>query len=140
MASQLDLDQGGTSRLWVTEYFGPSVGWVRVPARSVLSITVAGTYNLDLSTNLVQVNVAGVVTIVLPSAKSAGVGAGVLPGSFAKVPVNIVDIGGQGAAHPITIQPFAGEDIMGLASIQITSNYGGFILYPRAAGSWNNQS
>lgn len=106
----------------------------------MLAITVAGTYTLDLSTNLVQINVAGVVTIVLPPAKSPTIPAGVLPGLFAKVPVNLVDIGGNGAAHPITIQPAVGEDIMGLASIQITSNYGGFILYPRAAGSWTNQS
>lgn len=140
MTSQTDLDQGGTGRLWVTEYFGPSVGWVRVPVRSVLAITAAGTYTLDLSTTLVQVGVAGAVTINLPSAKNATVPAGVQPGLFAKAPVSIVDTGGQGAAHPITIQPAAGEDIMGLASIQITSNYGGFILYPRAAGSWNNQS
>jgi hypothetical protein len=141
MTSQLDLDQGGTSREWVNTFLGPSVGWVRLPARNLLNITAAGTYTLDLSTNLVHVNVVGAVTINLPSTQDPSVPAGVLPGKFGKVAVGIVDIGGNGNAHPITIVPAAGETIMNDASIQITSDYGGFILYPsNSLKGWTNQS
>jgi hypothetical protein len=141
MPSQLDLDQGGTSREWVSTYLGPSVGWVRLPSRNLLEITAAGAYNLDLSTNLVHVNFAGAVTINLPLASNPGVPAGVLPGRFGKVGVGIVDIGGFATAHPITINPAAGETIMSLASIQITGNFGGFILYPsNTLKGWTNQS
>lgn len=142
MASQLDLDQGGTVREWINTYLGPSVGWQRVPARNVLSIGTAGTFTIDLSTSLVQVNVVGAVILLLPSTINPSVPAGALPGPFIKNPISIVDIGGNGIAHPITIQPASvAETIMGLTQIQITSNYGGFILYPNSAlKTWTNQS
>ncbi len=141
MPSQLDLDMGGTTREWVNQYLGPSVGWVRMPARNLLEITAAGTYTLDLSTNLVHVNVNGAVTINLPAASNPSVPAGVLPGKFGKISIGIVDIGGFAAAHPITIAPVAGETIMNLPSISISSNYGGFILYPsNTLKGWTNQS
>lgn len=139
MASQLDLDQGGTNREWQRVYLGPSVGWVRAPSRNLLLISAAGTYTLDLSTNFVQVNVAGAVTVILPD-PSVGAGAGVLPGKSVRVPVSIVDIGGFAAANPITIQPdSSSRKIMGLNQIQITSDFGGFILYPNGS-QWTNQS
>lgn len=142
MSSQLDLDQGGTAREWERVYLGPSVGWVYLPKRNVFPITAAGTYTLDLSSSYVTVAIAGVVTVILPTAISPSVPAGVLPGRFVRSPVSIVDIGGHGAGNPITIQPASvAETIMGLASIQITSNYGGFILYPNPAiPGWTNQS
>ncbi len=142
MPSQLDLDMGGTSREWVSTYLGPSVGWVRLPSRNLLEVTAAGTYTLDPSTNLVHVKVAGVVTIILPSAINPVVPAGVQPGLFGKMGIGIVDIGGNAQANPITIQPASvSETIMNLASIQITANYGGFILYPsNTLKGWTNQS
>jgi hypothetical protein len=140
MPSQTDLDQGGTTRQWVKTYLGPSVGWINTPLRNVLGVTIPGTYNLDLSTTLVQVKVAGPVTIILPSALNSGLVAGANPGPFVKAPITIVDVGGNAAAHPITIEPInAAETIMGLASIQITSNFGGFILEPsQQAAGWVN--
>lgn len=138
MASQLDLDQGGTFREWSSIYLGPSVGWVRVPVRSQLVIAIAGTYVLDLSTNYVQIAAAVLVTIVLPSlARPAP--AGVLPGKFVLAPVTIVDVVGTADVNPVTIQPAAGNTIMGLAQVQITSKFGGFILYPNGT-EWSNQS
>ena len=140
MPSQTDLDQGGTNREWVKSYLGPSVGWVWVPGRNPLGINTAGTFTLDLSTNLVNVNVAGAVTIILPSVVvPANPPAGALPGLNVRASVTIVDVGGNAAAHPITLQPHAGETIMGLASIRITSNFGGFILQPTAGSlTWTN--
>lgn len=130
MTSQLDLDQGGTFREWVSTYFGPSVGWVRVPAKNILSVNAAGIFTVDPSTNLVRVRVAGIVTIILPSAVVPTVPAGVLPGLFTLGAITITDIGGFAAANPITIQPAPTENIMGLSSIQLNSNYGSFVLFP----------
>ena len=141
MPSQTDLDQGGTDREWVKQYLGPTVGWVWVPARNALTITAPGTYTIDLSTNLVRVNVVGAVTIVLPSTIiPTNPPAGALPGVSVRAQITIVDIGGNAAAHPITIQPASvAETIMNLTQIQITSNYGGFILQPNAGTkTWTN--
>lgn len=142
MASQTDLDQGGTSRQWLRTYMGPSVGWQYVPGNNVLVITAAGTYNLDPSINVVLVNVAGAVTIVLPSAVVPAAGAQAQPRLFAQNPITIVDNGGNASAHPITIQRNnSNENIMGLSSIQIQINYGGFVLNPSTAlKGWVNAS
>ncbi len=145
MPSQTDLDQGGTNRLWERVYMGASVGWKNIPSKNFIgtststnTITAADTYVLDWSTNFVQVNVAGAVTIVLP-AVSIPSNAMTQPGRNQRINVTIVDIGNNGQAHPITIQPAAGDTVMGLAQIQITTNYGGFVLEPvPAARTWVN--
>ena len=142
MTSQKDLDQGGTSRSWGRRYLGPSVGWIDVPVENILAITTAGTYTLDPSTSLVTVNVAGAVTIVLPSAIVPTAGAQAQPRLFAQNPVTIVDIGGNAQANPITIQPASGsENIMNLASISLSVNYGGYTLLPNSTlKGWNSIS
>lgn len=142
MPSQTDLDQGGTSREWVRAYRGPSVGWIWVPLRNVLPITAAGTYVIDLSTSLVEVNVAGAVTVVLPTTQNPIAGAMAQPNISAKNPITIVDIGGFAQANPITIQRAAAPDtIMGLTQIQISVNYGGFTLSPNGTTrTWNSIS
>src|SRR6516164_11438278 len=125
----VDLDQSGTSRQWQRTYLGPSVGWIYVPYQNILPVTSAGSYVLDPSTNLVEVNVAGAVTIILPSCQFPAAGAQAQPRLFASNPITIVDVGGNAAANPITIQPFSGaETVMGLSSIKIATNYGGFTL------------
>lgn len=131
MPSQTDLDQSGTSRQWVRTYLGPSVGWVNLPGRNPFSITAAGTYILAPDTSLVLVNVNGAVIITLPSAIDPGVPAITLGALYAKTPVTIVDIGGFANANNIMINPASGaENIVGLATISITTNYGGFTLNP----------
>ena len=132
MGSQVDLDQGGSFREWVNTYLGPSVGWVRLPGQNLLTITSAGTFTALYGTSLVTVNVAGLVTINLPPAMHPVVPAGVLPGRFSDNPITIVDIGGHALASNITIVPAAGENIMGLANIKITINFGGFVLQPNS--------
>jgi hypothetical protein len=139
MSSQVDLDQGGTSRQWVLAELGPTFGGVWYPLQNLLIAGATGTVNLDPSTSMVQVNTPTAVTIVLPSAKLPVVPS--QPGLFVKNPITIVDIGGNAGAHPITIQPVAGENIMGLSSIQITINYGGFTLEPSSnLSGWNSVS
>lgn len=144
MTSQTDLDQGGTQRAWVPAWLGPSIGWVWRPATNLLPITAAGTYTLDRSTSLVTVSTTGAVTIVLPSAVTPSFGgAGTTqPQLFTNNPITIVDVGGNAQASPITIQRNnSGESIMGLSSIQITVNYGGYVLQPEpVAATWNSIS
>lgn len=143
MGSQLDLDQGGTARQWVRTYMGPTVGWQYLPGLNPLpTITAAGTYTLLPDTTLVQVNVAGAVTIILPSAIDPGVPAVTLGQLFAKKPITIVDIGGFANGNNILIQPASiAENIMGLASIKITTNYGAFTLNPSSIQKgWTNIS
>lgn len=141
MASQTDLDQGGTSRQWVRTWMGPTVGWVMLPGRNpVTTITAAGTYILTPDITLVEVNVAGAVIIMLPTAIHPSVPAVTQPALFADKPITIVDIGGFATANPITIKPASGaENILNLTQIQITANYGGFTLNPsNAQKGWTN--
>lgn len=133
MASQTDLDQGGTNRQMVRTYLGPSVGWVTMPApaASLLAITAAGAYMIDPSTTLITVNFNGAgVTIQLPKAHTPAAGAQALPGLFVQNPITIVDIGGFAFNHPVTILPSGVETVMGLPSIQLATNYGGYSLKP----------
>ena len=140
MASQTDLDQGGSFRQYVRRFLGPSVGWVLSPDDNVLDVTVGGTTTLALGTTLVKVNYNGAVTIVLPSALSGVLPAGALPGKFLELPITVVDVGGYGAANPITILPYGSELIMGLTSIQISVAYGAYVLLPRpTSGGWVQQ-
>ena len=115
----------------VRTYLGPSVGWVLLPGQNILPIQAGGTTIVVEGTSLVLVNFNGAVTIILPSAIHPSVSAGVIAPPFADLPITIVDIGGFAGAHPITIQPASGaESIMGLASIQITAQYGSVGLRP----------
>lgn len=142
MTSQTDLDQGGTNRQLRRQFLGPSLGWIETPAEaaSILAITSAGTFSIDPSTTLVTVNVAGAVTLNLPKAKSPTNQTGQL-GLFVQNPITIVDIGGNAAAHPITISPVAGETIMNLASITLSVNFGGYTLKPtNALPGWSSIS
>lgn len=143
MGSQMDLDQGGTARQWVRTYMGPSVGWQYLPGLNPLpTITAAGTYTLSPDTTLVQVNCAGAVIIILPTAIDPKVPAINQAQLFAKKPITIVDIGGFAQANPITINPTSvAENIMGLPSIQITVNYGAYTLNPsNIQKGWTNIS
>lgn len=131
MSSQTDLDQGGTDRQWVRAYMGPSVGYIWVPNQNKLLITATGTYLIDPSTSLVQVNVAAVVTLTLPSLAAPTGGAQAQPNLFAGNPIVIEDLGGNAAAFNITIQRNnANDSIMGLASITIGTNFGAYTLLP----------
>lgn len=133
----MDLDQGGTVQQWEKVFLGPSVGWAYRPVRNILSINTAGTFLIDLAISLVRVNVAGAVTLTLPVLPIPPTD-GVQPGSIVRNRITILDIGGNAAAHPITIQSPAGATIDGLASILINSNFGLRVLEPSSGGTvWN---
>ena len=139
MASQQDLDQGGTFRQWTRMYMGPSVGWVSVPVDAVLSITAGGTYTIARGTSLILLNVNASVTLNLPSSKASPQGPQALPGQWVVNPVTIVDSGGF--ANPgfvdYLINPLGAERISGLTQVALASPYGSLILNPiLSTGGW----
>lgn len=137
MGSQTDLDQGGTFRQWKRVWMGPSVGWVYAPDQNEWDITAAGTTTIYPGTNLVKVNVAGLVTVQLFSSLNPGPPAGARPGDYVVSPLTVIDLGGHATAFPITILPYAGETIAGNASLEISADYGAFTLYPKkTTGGW----
>lgn len=144
MASQSDLDQGGSFRQYVRRWLGPSIGWVNSPDDNVVPITAGGTTTLLVGTTLVPISYNGNVTVQLPSSKQAVLAtAGALPGLSLALPLTVVDIAGfvDGVTVLYTILPYGTEKIMGLDSIQIASPYGAFVLLPTLTGNggWTQQ-
>jgi hypothetical protein len=84
----------------------------------------ASTYTTVGTDAFLQVNYAGAVTISLQAASAR-----------AGYPVTIKDISAAAQTNNITITPNGADTIEGLASIKITSNWGGFTLYP-ITGGW----
>jgi hypothetical protein len=139
MASQLDLDQGGTFRQYTRVWQGPSVGWLIVPVTAILTISAAGTYTIQRWTNLIKLKVtAGVVNINLPSSQATAQGPQAIPGQWVYNPVIIVDQSGDaGGATTINVNPFGAELISGLAQVQLATPYGTIILEPELVnGGW----
>lgn len=139
MSSQLDLDQGGTFRQYQRIWMGPSVGWQTMPVQAILNLAAAGTYPILRWTNLIKLRaVSGVVTINLSSAKATAQGPQAIPGQWVYNPVIIIDLSGQaGAATTVNVNPFAGELISGLATIQLATPYGTLLLEPElTTGGW----
>lgn len=139
MASQLDLDQGGTFRQYQRIWMGPSVGWQLMPVQAILSLTAAGTYSILRWTNLIkQKATSGTVNINLPSSKATAQGPQAIPGQWVYNPVIIIDQSGQaGAATTVNINPFGSELISGLAQVQLATPYGTIILEPILdTGGW----
>jgi hypothetical protein len=130
----VDTDQSGTARRTTRQYLGPSIGWADVPApSSTLVVSTAGTFTIDPSITLVNVNVAGAVTLILPPATLPTIPAIGAPGRFAQSPITIVDVGGNADLNPITINAAAGEGIAGFASLSLNVKFGGFTLQPNSA-------
>jgi hypothetical protein len=133
MASMTDLDQGGTYRQYITVNLGPTLGLQRQPA-SLLIVNAAGTYNLDVSVAMIQVAVAGLVTLVLPTPLDPPIP--VQPGLFVNGSVLVVDVLGTAGSFPITIQTVVGTINNG-ASAQIAMAYGSLLFTPvPTLGMW----
>jgi hypothetical protein len=139
VASQLDLDQGGTFRQFQKVFMGPSVGWLSVPVQAIINQTAAGTLTLQRWTNLVKINVAaGVLNINLPSSMATALGPQAIPGQWVYNPVVVVDIlGTASGALTVNINPFGSELISGLAQVQLATPYGTILLEPLLdTGGW----
>lgn len=139
MASQTDLDQGGTARQWEKRWLGPSVGWVWVPVVNTLFVNTTGTTTPVVGTTLITLGANGLTTIQLwdplvPSTPPANS----MPFPSVVIPLTIVDIVGHCGDFPCTILPAVGRTISGLSSIQIAGAFGGYILRPGlSTGDWS---
>jgi len=129
MASQTDLDQGGTFRQGIKLYLGPSVGWVQAFNNAILPVITGGTTTVAIGTTLVMVDSASPVTIQLPPAEASAAGAQALPGTFLGRPISVVDAGGQAGTGTITILPYGSETIDGATTLAISSQWGTARLY-----------
>lgn len=138
MASQLDLDQGGTFRQYQRVFMGPSVGWLTVPQQAILPIKSAGSFNIARGTNLITINVNATVNIALPSSKASPQGPQAIPGQWWLELVTIADVGGfAGGANLYRITPNGSETISGLAFVDLATPYGAFVLKPElVSGGW----
>lgn len=139
MASQLDLDQGGTHRQFQRIFMGPSVGWLIMPVQAIINQSAAGTLTLLRWTNLVKLKVtSGTLNINLPSSKASPQGPQAIPGQWVDNPVVIVDLSGQaGLATTINVFPFGSELISGLSEVQLAAPYGTLLFEPEIVnGGW----
>lgn len=137
MPSQIDLDQGGTIRTYMNLWQGPSLGWLTYPVQSVLPIFAGGTYDIDIGTNAILIDVAANVTIQLPSALANPAGAGAVPGSYVAKTIAIGDLGGNATSFTYNILPYGSELISGLTEVPLAAAYGWIILQPNVAeGGW----
>ena len=90
--------------------------------RQPVTIATAGTYNLAATTyGDILINTSGAVVVNLPSSLTRN-----------GVPASVVDIDG---APNITINPAAGQTIIGQSSISMTVPYGGYTFWPIGTGS-----
>jgi hypothetical protein len=131
-----DLDQGGFPRQWITVALGPGLGRTKAPLRSVAVVNTPGTFTVPASVTVIEVNAAGPVTVILPPATGPAVIAQNL--LISKRPVMVMDISGNASTNNITIVPLPGENIVGLSSLVIKTNYGGVTLTPsQPLGGWS---
>jgi hypothetical protein len=128
----MDFDRGGTFRKFQEQEFGPSPGATTTVASSVLVISATGVYLVDLSVTRVEVDVAAAVVLNLPPAGNPSVPAITTVGAYAKNIITVLDVGGNAAGFPITINAAAGETIAGLPSFNINTAYGSATLQPSA--------
>jgi hypothetical protein len=112
----IELSQGGNGSYQTplsTISYGP---------RQPVTIATAATYNLASSTyGDILVNTSGAVVVNLPSSLTRN-----------GAPASVVDIDG---APNITINPAAGQTIIGQSSISLTVPYGGYTFWPIGTGS-----
>lgn len=126
-----DLDQSGNSYQQVRVFRGPSLGWTLTQVKPQTPITAAGTYTMIGGDSLILVNIAGLVTVNLPSVSRWLSEPAYNPNTGFENAVWIKDFGGNAAAFNITVHPFSGDKIDNLAmDFTIVQNRQLLRLYP----------
>lgn len=127
----MDLDQGGFTYQKVRVWMGPSLGWVDQQVKPNFNIVIAGTFNLPAGTSIVLINVAGLVTVNLPSVAAWLKEPACNPMTAFERALWIKDLGGNAQAFNITVAPFGTDKIDNLGiSFTIVQNRQLLRLYP----------
>jgi hypothetical protein len=126
-----DLDQSGNGYQQIRVYLGPSLGWQMVRVKPQTMVTVAGTYSFQAGDSILLVNVAGLVTIPLPSVARWVKETAYNPATGFERAIYIKDLGGNAATFNITVTPDGADKIDSLAqSFTIVQNRQLLRLYP----------
>lgn len=127
----MDLDQGGFTYQKVRVWMGPSLGWVDQQVKPNFNIVTAGTFALPAGTSIVLINVAGLVTVNLPSVSAWLKEPAYNPMTAFERALWIKDLGGNAQAFNITVTPFGSDKIDNLGiSFTIVQNRQLLRLYP----------
>jgi hypothetical protein len=126
-----DLDQSGNAWHKVRTWLGPSLGWVDTQVKPSRRINIAGSYQVFPGDGVIFVNVPGSVTLSLPDVRLWVSEPAYQPATAFERVLVVKDLGGNAAANPIIVQPFAGQAIdQSGAPVQVNTNHGFMRLYP----------
>lgn len=124
-----DLDQSGGYPQYVRTWLGPTVGWALLQVQPERLITTPGALTVQPFDSRLLLK-AIITPITLPDVVSW------VRAPFQKVQsafdrsLWIKDLNYSASANPITVNPFAGQTIDGLANFQIATNGLLLKLYP----------
>lgn len=114
MTSYRDLDKQGSYRM-VNIYMGPTLGWCRVPVSISLYITDTGNYTVQPWDTILLINQtpSAAMSVLLPKVSTW------LDNIYGGTELIIKDYAGVALTANITLQPYAGDSIIGPSVIQI---------------------
>lgn len=127
----IDLDQGGSGNLSTLTSLGPSLGNVRTLIKPQKSILAAGAYVVAPGDSVILINIAGLVTVNLPSVALWVKETAYQPATGFERMILVKDYGGHADSFPIVITPF-GSDLIdnSNSNLQMNSKNQAVRLYP----------
>lgn len=116
-------------------FYSGALSWTwltgSMASTSVTITNLTGSASIAATDVIVNVNSAGAAVLTLPLSS-----AWLVSGGLRGLPLSIYDISGNASTNNITINTSGGQTISGQASLSITTDYGGYNLYPKTAGGW----
>lgn len=114
MTTYRDLDQQDSYRM-IDVYMGPTLGWQRVPVSYNTYVTTPGNYTVQPWDTILLINqtLSAAMSVLLPKVSTW---LNIIGGA---TELSVKDYAGVAAAANITLQPFAGDSIVGPSVIQI---------------------
>lgn len=110
----VDLDKSGNNYQSVRVYMGPTLGWVMRKPQKAQYITSAGSFNVDPGVQVVYVNFAGAVVVLLPDVAKWMQQQVQYAANGWEASIWIKDLGLAGT-NAITVRPFGTQQIDRLA-------------------------
>lgn len=114
--SNTDLDKSGQNYQKTKVYLGPTLGWVDIRIMPETIITTGGTHTLQPDVSVVLVDVEATTTLNLPDVRLWMNQAYGKPSPAFDRCIAIKDFGGHAFDFNITVHPFGGQRIDGIAA------------------------